>query len=461
MPSYYSDPAFQTKLLAHVARDKTLLKGVGALLSPDDFKPPANANGDSGASWARWVISKLALDYWEKYRTPVRKLLRAEALDYAQKNHLGPRQQRLLLETSDVVRSQTLEAGDALRDKVLAYKEERAILSAVQQIIDLHEEGKISKEKMLEICRSVVDTFEPNGFAAVDFLSRDELAARMHRRAKAAYEDLPVFFIDPLDERIDSIRRKQIGVWLAPPGRGKSLACNHMAISYAMQGYHAVLFELEDPRSLVEDRIDAALTRMRLGMLRDKQEMFERRWHNVRRYVRGNLTIIDATEERCSVSWMESRLEELKERGKPADAVIVDYDDEVVSPVRNRDRRDLEISAMYEASRKLAAKLDLFWWFAAQTKSGKEKKKVLTDEDIGDAPAAKLRKSALMIGVGNGEEFGDRVHFLWVLKNKMGPKKFGVPIAHQEERGIFFDRERTQELYERLEAEREAEEADA
>ena len=209
----------------------------------------------------------------------------------------------------------------------------------------------------------------------------------------------------------------------------------------------------QDPKLIVEDRIDAALTHLPIANLYRKEEEFRKRYARMRRMIRGKLVVRDATEDRCTFTWLEKQLDDMQEKGKPCDALIVDYDGEMVSPIKNKERHDLEIAEIYRRMRSLAARRYLFAWFAAQTKGNLVKKKIITQDDVADAQE-KIRKARLVISIGNGTSIDPNAYYLYVCKNNNGFKHFGIPIVHDEKSGVFCDHQKTRELLVRLAAER-------
>ena len=444
MPSYFQDPHFQNKVVAHVVKDRLFLKDVGSQLEPDDFKPSDNKSPEQ---WARWITGTLALNYFEKYKQPVGQLLRAEVLEYVQKNHASEKQKVSLLNYVDVIRTQTLEAGKSLVDKIWDFKKERARFEAVEKVIALQNSGELTDEIALQTFRDAVRTFQ-NGKrpTATDFLQDDELDGRVTRRFASLRTKVPLLFIDPLDMLVKGIARRELGLILAPYKRGKSQALIHIALAYAIQGLNVLFVTAEDTKATVEDRFDAAMTQLPIRELPEKTETLRIRFARMRRYLRGRLFVTDATEGNCTFSLMEKILEEKREEGIIIDALIVDYDDEIVPPLKRKgaSRRE-EFSDIYRAFRQLLAKHDLFGWTAAQTQRGTEGKKIIRGDDAAE-DISKLRKVTMCLSIGNGDDVHEEALYLFVAAHKNDRKMIGTYIRHDMERGVFYHRERTRRL---------------
>ncbi|MDE1971194.1 MAG: AAA family ATPase [Patescibacteria group bacterium] len=445
----FKDPSFQDKLVAHLVKDGVFLKTAATYLKSEDFKPlPKQQEG-----WPRWIIGSLALSYWDKYRAPVRKMLKVEVLDYIQKNRVGEFQAKKLLQYVRWIRKQSLEAGDALLDKVLDFKRQKARVNAIDQILQQQEEGTLTDQAMLDICKGVVETFSPNGTHAVDFLSQKQVDLRVERRLRQNQSFLtPLFLIDPLDILINSIRRGQVGLWTGPSGRGKSLALIHTALAYVLQGYTTVVISLEDTKEDVEDRFDAALTQMPIRKLGELEKTFRIRFKRMRRMLRKKLIVIDATDQECTLPWIESQLEDLRDKGILVDALVIDYDDEIKPPKKYKaeaSSRRMEFADIYRGLRRLAAKWYLYLWTAAQTTRESEKEKFLTGRHLAE-DISKKRKVTIMIGIGNGGDVSPEALYLWVDKHKNDKKQVGTYIISDMDRGVFYNREKTKKLLDRM-----------
>lgn len=445
MASYFQDDRFQNKLLGHVVRDRLLLKEVGKFLEADDFRPTREGEREQ---WARWIISGIALDYWKKYRQPVNGLLRSEVLNYIEKNRVGERQRKALLNYIRVVKKQTLEAGNVLVERVGEFKKEMARRDALDTLTQLQADGELTDELMMETCRTVLDVMTMEDQRPTDFLKDEEADMRIQRRMKAQRNRPPLFFIDPLDRLVVGCKRKELGVILAPYKRGKSMMLIHMALAFTVQRLNVLHVTAEDPKATVEDRFDAAMASLPIKKLTEKQDVFLTRFRRLRRILRGRLFVADATEGQCKLSWLEERLQELREQGTMIDVLIVDYDDEIEPPQRSKERR-LEFAAIYKGLRRLAARWDMVVWTAAQTKRGTEEKKTIRGDDAAE-DISKLRKVTMALSIGNGEDVHPRGLYLYVAAHRNDQKHVGTYIVHDQDKSVFYDRPSTMRLLAKL-----------
>ena len=447
-PSYWRDEEFQDKLTAFLCRDRNFLRECAHLLEADDFKPRKQ-----GDPLENWIIASTALEFWRRYREPIGGMLRTEVLDYCRKMNVGERQKGRLLETVDHIRrNHHLVAVDALAEKVIDYKKERMKAQSIQTLVDLHEQGRLTDDRWLEQCYAAIENFGNLGYEARDYF--EGLEDRIHRRNLASRRRFPYLMIDPLDELIRAVGRGHLGLWLAYLKRGKSIALNHIALAYILQGLNVLHFTLEDPIDEVENRLDAAITALPTKVLNDQPNKIRIRFERFMRLVRSRLRIIDGTEGGMSVLRMEEIWERERNRGFCADAVVIDYDDEI-KPPRKQEERRFEFADIYRSLRRFAAQKKVIVWTAAQTGRQTENSKIITAaataEDI-----SKIRKATLAIGIGKGE-WGDNSRYLYVAAHKFDKMRVGCNIMGDFDRGILYDRTETLKAIDREAEERRAE----
>lgn len=432
--SYFQDNAFQDQLLAFVVKDRHFLKECAELLTPADFRPKRSQHME------RWIIAQLALDYWGKYREPIRKMLRAEIFSYAKSANLNARRQNELLDYAKRLVKTKLVAADALQDKVIEFKKEKLKTDAVQELIDAQGNGTLSDERWLEICQNAVDKFSKRSFEITDYFDEGELDKRNLRRGKYDGSRFPLMMMDPVDQAIRGVGRGHVGLLLGPYKSGKSLGLIHLAIAYPLQALNVLYFTLEDPKIDVEDRFDASVTALPIARLKDLPKKLKQRFLRTKELLRGRVRIVDGTDGGMTMRKIEEIYLEERNRGFTADVLIIDYDDEIV-PVRKRDQRREEFSDIYKALRVMAGKYKVIVWTAAQTKRDTEKLKIISGDSAAE-DISKIRKVSLALGIGRGD-WGDQSKFIYVAAHKFDRKWIGWNIMSDESRMLFYDRDAT------------------
>lgn len=433
--AFFNDSEFQDQLVFLLATDPVALAECGNLLQTEDFQPLPNlANGR-----ARWIVAGRALEYWGKYRKPVGRLLRSDVLGHMESLQLGERQRKEVQQYLAHLGSLKAAHPQAVVDQIVSYKVQRLRARLIEEMAQLHSTGQLTDESWAEFMQQG-RRLDYNTMSA-DYFSGEELDNRIaRRRLQSRASATPSFLIDPLDEIVEGIRPGHLGLIIAPTKRGKSLFLIWLAIALAVQRMNVLFFTLEDPRTDVEDRMDAALSGIPIHQLGDSPDRFWKRWRRNRRNIRAQIRIVDGTERGYSVHGIEGEVLRYRNEGFITNAVIVDYDDEIL-PARKLPARDKEFDQIYRDQRRLAATYQLIFWTAAQTQRGTENMRILTGDRVADA-IGKIRKSTMTISLGKGD-WGPDSMYLWVAAHKFDRKDIGCNIVGDKTRMLIYDREAT------------------
>lgn len=437
--NFFDDEDFQDSLVFLLCKDAKFLNDCHHILEPDDFKPLR------GMKWGRprWIVAERALLYYQKYHEPPGRLLKADVLEYTASIGMPDRQIQEVRDYLKFLHTQKAEGPSAITDKVVQYKRQRLKAQTIQEMVDLQGSGQLTDEKWYELSRKAVSVFEAQEHQAIDYFENlaDRIARRRHHDS---LNRTPALFIDPLDSMIRRVLGPgQLGLVLAPPKRGKSLFLEWIALAYVLQRLNVLYFTLEDPQTEVEDRLDAAVSRVPIHRLSEKPIALKRRFQQFQRMVHAKLRLIDGTQGGISVPRIEQIMIQERERGFMPDAVIVDYDDEIVPTAKHKERR-FEFADIYRDLRQLAAKYQILVWTAAQTQRGTEGMKILSGDRLAE-DFSKIRKVTVALSLGQGDWSADSI-YLWVAAHKHDIMHVGCHIVPDKSRMIIYDREKTREL---------------
>ena len=438
---------FVDELLSFLVNDREFLKAASYLLTEEDFGKIQAHEG-----MERQIIARLALNFWNRYKEPLGKLLRVELQEYLRTQKWNEKTNQRLLDYGDsLTNGHKRIAPDLLMDKVKKYKVERKLRLAMTEMTSMIELGTFTTDSFLKLAREAVESVSKGETRPVDIFSDKELERRITRRLlQQRRERFPVLLIDPIDRVIRVIARKHLGLILAPYKRGKSLFFIWLALAYILQGLNVLYFTLEDPREDVEDRFDACATYLPISRLVEMQNKFRDRFQRYRRLVRSKLKVVDATDGTMTVSGIENAYERERNRGFMADALIVDYDDEI-RPMRKQVERRFEFADIYRDFRAVLARHGLLGWTASQTRRDSEDLKIIGGKHLAE-DVSKIRKASFAMSLGKGE-WGEESIFLWVAAHRYDQMHVGGNIITDKERSLFYDRDKTLER-EELEKER-------
>lgn len=436
--SFLSDPHFQDTLLSFLIHDREFCKTASHLLVREDFK-----GIDKGSGNERMAVAGLALDFYNRYRQPVGKMLKVELIEYARKTGWKEANKARLLEYGETFISNGHKrvAPDAALEKVKTYKTELELARAIESMQTHLETGTLSMDEFLKIAREASEKVQWNTDRPTNIFADRELERRIARRElqtrKTRY---PALLIDPLDRLIRIIARKHLGLILAPYKRGKTMLFVWLALAYVLQNMNVLHFTLEDPKDDIEDRFDAAITNLPMSRLTENPERTKARFHRFKKYARSKLKVVDGTDGETSIAAVENVFEQERARGFVADVILIDYDDEI-KPLKKQQERRMEFADIYRDFRAMLARHELIGWTASQTSRKSDEMKIISGKYVAE-DISKIRKASFALSLGQGE-WGDDSIFLWVAAHRYDRQHVGGNIITNKEKSLFYDREAT------------------
>jgi len=427
---FWKSANYQDYLLALLTRDAKACIECGRWLTGKDFEPIPNVPDGR----ERFITGTVVLEFFQQYRKPIKDLLESQLRAYMESLNLTPRVQHSTLSYAKRIQSLKVPHPKAIIDRIVEYKVERHRTRLLRQLADLHGAGRLTDKDWEQAFRDGLR--RPSKPKPLDFFSDESVATRIRRRSQTRFRSAPCFLIDPLDQLVQGIRSGQIGLVIAPTKRGKSLFLIWVSAAYVVQGLNVLHFTLEDPKPDVEDRFDSAITGIPIHELSDSSK-FQRRWKLRKRLYRSQLKVIDGTDQSLSVADIESEYLAQREEGFFADALVIDYDDEV-APARRLNKRNEELDQIYRDLRRLASKYDLIVWTAAQTQRGTEDLKILQGSRVADA-IGKVRKCTMALGLGKSDWDVEDSIYIWVAAHKFDRMNCGCDIVGDKSRMVIYD----------------------
>lgn len=431
---WFKEADFQEHLLTYICKDRMFLKKCGYLLSEKDFKPGRDETDE------RYVVATIALDFWQKHKSPIGGMLRTEIAVYIEDHGVNEKKRKLLRKLVDKINGEKQVAVSAVEERVMTYLRRKLLKESVEKLIDLQAEGELTVDSFLEVSRNLRNYSGKQKRRVSDFLADKDFESRQERRAREATQKRPLLMIDDLDARTRMIGRGDLGLVVGLYKKGKSLTLAHIADAYAKQHLKVLYLTLEDPPAEVEDRMDASLAYMPIEKLYKLPRRLKRRFRKFSKRIGGRIKIVDCTEGGLTVAEIDEIYEQQRDEGFVADVIIVDYDKELKPKQKYKERR-FEFEEIYTDLRQLASKKNCIVWTAAQAKRMKESMRVITGDMIGE-DIGKAQKSTMMIGVGQGESH-PKARYLFVALHKRGTSQIGCEIMSDPERGLIYDREGT------------------
>lgn len=430
------DVTLRRQVLRAAVRDRMFLKTVCHDISPDIFPDKAEQ-----------IVATIALKFWEDHNEPVGGLLRSDAEDAARHRRLNPEDRKKLRELVDHIQGGRMDLVPvrALEDRVMSIRRDTFFEQALEEIISAQEKNTLTTSVLETIVDKAQRELSDRLFLSSDYL--EELDKRIKRRQLKSEEDrYPLLLIDPIDEKIQAIGRGHFGIFVGPYSSGKSLFLLHVAMAYAMQALNVMYITLEDPKDVLENRMDSCMTGIPMSRLHKLPNRLRRRFEEMRSLARGRIKVVDATEGGFTMSKAEKLWEQERANGFTADAVFIDYDEEIECEKKftGEMARKREFEEIYKRIRRFAKKLDIIVWTAAQTKRGTIDKRIISGDDIGE-DISKAKKSFLAIGIGKDKE-AEHIKHLYIIRHRLDRSRFGVDVCSDFGSAIAYDPEATRRM---------------
>jgi hypothetical protein len=142
--AYLADAELQDEVLRLITSDAKALAQIAPLVSPEDFT----------AGQDRRVVSKIALEFWGRFRKPIGKLLGAELRNYARLEGLGKDKLSDLLKCLARLESKDLSlSAELVIERLYEAKQSRRLEDAITKTLRLYEAGRLTSEGMAELAR--------------------------------------------------------------------------------------------------------------------------------------------------------------------------------------------------------------------------------------------------------------------------------------------------------------------
>ena len=432
-------PDFIDLLLRFLVLDRHMLAAIADIVDVKDFEERPQR-----------IVAMLAVHHYEETQEPIASWLRTEVEDYCEslKNPLPQDVERELkkLVNSILKRERPLTNAIKVQAYFIKFKHQQFFRRSFDELLELQLQNELTVETFATLARKCSEFTVTDKYKIRDYMH--EVEQRIKRRQSEKAAKAPLFFIDPLDERIRNIRRKELFLWLAPYKSGKSMALAYTSVAHVRQHLKVLYLHGEDTESIVDGRLDAMLTDTPINELYElDSEEFRLMFERAKRRMRGSLKIVDFVGEDLSVEGIDSIWQKERSKGFTADVIVCDYDEKLAPPRRFKADSGairMETTETYQSILKFIGRRDLMFHTAAQGTRDSENKKIIdgskTATDIN-----KIRMVTCAIGIGTGDR-GERNKYLYVAAHRDGYSRFGVDIMTDYAKGLFYDREATLRL---------------
>ena len=418
------DRSFQIKILSLMKHDYDFLILAQDLISPDYFE----------SSPLAWYFLKMRNYYMDYQATITDDVLRNELLKDCRRKRIKEDE---LCVYSQVFQGMLTPVNDNsyVKNEVVTFCKHQAIKSTVLDLPSLLEANdfnaiEATMKKAFEVGAHHTDIGEQFFLTYQERIRRRE--TRMNKRI------LPTG-ITQLDICLGGgLRPTQLGIWMGPPNRGKSLALAHCVKRQIIAGKYVIHYSMEMATEEVGERYDSAFSRINVRQLFNEESQLAKTMEDMGKKLGNRLIIKDYPTKQASVDTIKGHLGQCRQIGFKPDLVVIDYLD-LLKPLQARTQKRDELSDITADLRGLAKTLDIPIWTATQSNRGAISLKTHTEEQVAE-DLGKIAIADVVLTLNQTvEEVHEQEMRIFVAKNRNGPKYYEYPIKMNLERMCFYD----------------------
>lgn len=424
MGSFTFNRQFQVKILALLCQDYDFLVFGQDLLEPSYFTNKVYSN-----------IFIIIRNYFQDYQQIVDEtVLRQEFIK-------GIRR-RLIKETEVKIYADTFKelfkrvpSQDYVKTEVIKFCRYQAIKNAILESPRYLEVDDFEHvEGMLKDAFNVGMTMTDIG---MQFFNEYQLRSR-RRMSRIETKIFPTG-IPQLDHYLGGgLKCKQLGIWMAPSNKGKSIALAHCGKRTVVSRRNVIHYTLEMSQDEVADRYDASFSSISTWDLVDQYHDVETALDKCLNLYGNSLIIKEFPSGIATVDTLRSHLLKLQQINFFPDLIIVDYLDLLRPKVRRENRRH-ELSEITTDLRGLAVLLDIPIWSATQSNRSAISLETHTEEQVAE-DYGKIGIADIIITINQTrKEVFDEIMRLFLAKNRNGPRYREIEIKTALKRMCFYD----------------------
>jgi replicative DNA helicase len=243
-----------------------------------------------------------------------------------------------------------------------------------------------------------------------------------------------------LDQHLEGggIGRGDLGVVIAPPGRGKTFALIYLAKAAVIQRKHVIFYEFEMPENKIAKRLDASFSNVLIRELTDKRMDVITRINELGKIYQNSLVIKSFPISSQSAADLQEHIDQLRREGFEPDMICIDYADRMVSETMKADSRYYELRDVYVELKRLAQERNVAVWTASQTNRAALNKELVSIDDFSESfEKAMLADLIISLCQTQKEKQEERMR-LFVAKNRNDISEVVVPIMTNFRKGTFY-----------------------
>lgn len=365
----------QLKILALLWRDEQSYTMYRETIKPKYFSKSIHID-----------LCRIIFDYHEKYGTsPTLDALVEETVQMCEKTKSKQKLEDEYLDTIEQMAEMEFHDIEYIKDKILSFGKRQALVDAVLESAEILEKKPDTQyNQIAELVKDAMMVGEDVSDLGLDVYDNIEERFLGYLNDDDVIERIPTG-MEMLDTCLGGgLGRTEMGVVVAPPGRGKTTTLVSIGGAAIENGYNVLHVSLENNDKQILRNYDLRLLKKDMDYIRDNVDKSIAAMFNIKRYRHGKVIVKKYPTKSVTVTTIRNLLDQLKMvKGFIPDVLIVDYG-AILKPSINYSEKRTSIEGIYEDLRAIADDYNLALWTAAQGNRGALSKKIVTMADLAE-----------------------------------------------------------------------------
>lgn len=367
-------------------------------------------------------LCRLLFDYRDKYHeAPTQEVLVEEVAKLVERSKSKAKLEQSYYDAIDQIAEMELHDYEYIKDKVIEFGKKQAMTEAIMEAAEIVQKGNTEEfERIPKLIESAQRVGEDVSDLGVEYWEGVEGRLQSYTEQEDVIERFPTGMKE-LDFKLKGgLGRTEMGVVLAPPGRGKTTTLINFGTKALKCGANVVHISLENSDAQITRNYDLRMLGKSLDYIKENTDAAIKALGYAKKYSCGQLFIKKYPTKKVTVDTLRLYLNRLRYiKGIEIDMLIVDYG-ALLKPTTNwNDKRNV-IESNYEDLRALADEFNCALWTGAQGNRGSLSKKVVTMEDLAEAFAIANTADVMIALCQTAREKSDGIIRGFVTKNRDG-----------------------------------------
>lgn len=365
----------QLKILALLWRDEQSYSLYRETIKPKYFSKSIHID-----------LCRIIFDYYNKYsNSPTMDVLVEEVTQMCQKTKSKQKLEEDYLQAIEQMSKFELNDIDYIKDKILSFGKRQALVDSILESAEiLEKESDTQYSKIEKLVKDALMVGEGINDLGSDIYENIEERFVSYLNSDDVIERIPTE-MEMLDQCLGGgLGRTEMGVVVAPPGRGKTTMLISIGAAAVENGYNVLHISLENNEKQILRNYDMRLLKKDMDYIKENVDKSIAAMFNIKKFRKGQLKVKKYPTKTITVNTIRALLDQLKAvEGFVPDMLIVDYG-MIMKPLVNYSDKRSGIESIYEDLRAIADDYNLALWTAAQGNRAALSKKIVTMSDLAE-----------------------------------------------------------------------------